>query len=334
MVRQLRKFIFAVTGVVILLAITGIAYQSTSERADAERFPQEGKSIDVGGYKLNLNCTGNGEATVVLESGLEVSAIGWRRVQPEIAKFTRVCSYDRAGYGWSDPGPMPRTVSQIATELHTLLKTSGERPPYVLVGHSFGGLIVRMYNGQYSNEVSGILLVDSTHEEWVEKLPLSIKEMLNDDMKRRERQRLFAPILFRLGISRFMSKRLIESRDVPIGIRKTRYLSLQPKFIDATTSEAESFGEDAQLLKTSGTLGDKPLIVLTAGKGILGMPLSTKDLQDAHDLWVDDLQMRLVHLSTRGKRIMISDSGHMIPFERPDAVISAVRDILTSANLH
>jgi pimeloyl-ACP methyl ester carboxylesterase len=111
--------------------------------------------VDIGGYLLKINCTGNRSPTVILEAGLGDVSIEWSRVQPEIAKFARVCSYDRAGYASSDAGPMPRTSVQIAKELHT---------PYLLVGHSFGGYNVRVFNGNYPGEVTGIVLVDSTQK--------------------------------------------------------------------------------------------------------------------------------------------------------------------------
>ena len=117
----------------LLLSVFAISYQVIEARADARRFHQVGKSVDVGGYKLNIDCTGKGSPTVILVSGLEVPASGWRLVQPRIATFTRVCSYDRVGYGWSEPGPMPSTLSQLANELHALLGYAGEKPPYILV---------------------------------------------------------------------------------------------------------------------------------------------------------------------------------------------------------
>ena len=152
---RLRKIAFAIAAFTLLFMVAGVSYHFIKARADARRFPQEGKSVDVGGYNLNINCTGQGSPTVVLEAGLGVPAISWRAVQPEIAKFTRVCSYDRAGYDWSDPGPMPRTTAQSVNELHTLLQNAGEKPPYVLVGHSVGGTNVRIYNQLYPRRGCG-----------------------------------------------------------------------------------------------------------------------------------------------------------------------------------
>jgi pimeloyl-ACP methyl ester carboxylesterase len=170
----------SIVGAMLIIAVmVGVSYQLIEMRLDARRFPQVGESVDIGGYKLNIDCAGKGSLTTVLESGLEDSGVNWRLVQPEIAKFTRVCSYDRAGYGWSDPGPMPRTSTRIAKELHKLLQNAGEKPPYVLVGHSFGAANVRIYNGLYPSDVVGAVLVDGGPDDL--KLPAGIQRLSDAD---------------------------------------------------------------------------------------------------------------------------------------------------------
>jgi pimeloyl-ACP methyl ester carboxylesterase len=181
----LRAIGLMIAGLVILLAITGASYQAVETRADARRFPQEGKSVDIGGHKLNLNCTGQGSPTVVLEAGLASTSFTWNRVQPGIASFARVCSYDRAGYMWSDFSPLPQTSVEIARELHTLLQNAGEKPPYVMVGHSFGGLDIRVYNGLFPKEVTGMVLPESTHPDLLDRLPPIIKIMSDNAQKQR-----------------------------------------------------------------------------------------------------------------------------------------------------
>src|SRR5215831_5606986 len=147
MLRWLRTAALSLCALVALLAVAGAFYQAIATRLDARNFPETGRLVDVGGYRLKLNCTGSGSPTVILEAGWGGLSVDWRAVQRQIGEFSRVCSYDRAGYGGSDPGPMPRTSLQIATELHALVKNAGEMPPYVLVGHSFGGYNVRVFNG-------------------------------------------------------------------------------------------------------------------------------------------------------------------------------------------
>jgi pimeloyl-ACP methyl ester carboxylesterase len=126
--------------------------------------------VQAGLLKMNIDCAGSGSPTVILEQGGGMPALGWMKVQPQIAQFTRVCSYDRAGYGWSEPGPMPRTVPRMAKELKTLLDASGEKGPYVMAAVSLGGPIVRLYAGLYPKDVAGVILVDASHEDQQERV--------------------------------------------------------------------------------------------------------------------------------------------------------------------
>jgi pimeloyl-ACP methyl ester carboxylesterase len=338
--RWLRNIGVALFCLVALLAITGASYQALETYRDSRRFPKAGRLVDIGGYGLNINCAGQGSPTVVFESGFGGPAMEWRLVQPQVAQFTRVCSYDRAGYGWSDAGPNPRTSAQIAEELHTLLHNAGEEPPYVLVGHSFGGYNVRVFNGLYPNDVAGMVLVDAAHEDQIEKMPANMKKSNEDAAKSAELQLKLAPLLLRLGITRLMIRNLYAetrvSRDI---LDELHYLNLQPKFVQATSAESAAISESANQVRESGNLGDKPLIVLTAGKlrineAQLPKGVTKKDYEDLFDIWVNDLQLREAHLSTRGKRIMVPDSGHIIPFERPDSIVNAVREVCSEVNVH
>jgi pimeloyl-ACP methyl ester carboxylesterase len=268
---------------------------------------------------------------VILESGLGVPAAGWDLVQPEIAKFTRVCSYDRAGYGWSSPGPMPRTTGQIVKELHALLTVSGEKGPYVLAAHSFGGYNVRVYTGQYPAEVAGLVFVDTSHEDQERLMPPSLQKFMTEQRKQLDTQRKLAPILIFFGIARLTagddggSKLSKEFRD------KMKYLQLQSKFIAAAGSEIASFSDSAEEVRRAGNLGDRPLVVLTAGKSAdakdLPPSVPVQEMQAFQKTWTEDLQVREARLSTRGKQIVVPDSTHMIPMERPDAVVAAIREV-------
>jgi pimeloyl-ACP methyl ester carboxylesterase len=322
--RWLLTVALTIAGVLTLALLAGASYQLIGLRIDARRFPQVGKSVDIGGYKININCSGQGSPTVILEAGGGGFSTDWRLVQPEIAKFAHVCSYDRAGFGWSDAGPMPRTSAQIVKELHSLLQRSGEKPPYVLVGQSAGGLHVRIFNGRYPNEVAGMVLVDASHEDYMREMPIDVqKYQKNADRQflREQKLRLF---LVWFGITRLM---------LPRSASWSERLALQPKFVNALSSEyANNFEESARQVRAAGTLGDKPLIVLTAGRDTadpehLPPGITKKDLQDYDHVWIDDLQVREAHLSSRGRQIIVSDSRHNIQFDRPDAVVSAVQEV-------
>src|SRR5581483_7934196 len=146
-----------------MAALAGMVYQARNVRRENALVHPPGQLVDVGGYRLHLYCTGSGSPTVVLDFGLDGSYLDWFYVQPQIAEFARVCSYDRAGYGWSDSSSRPRLPSVMSEELHTLLANAGEKPPYILVGHSFGAFDVRMYAHKFPDEVAGLVLVDGSH---------------------------------------------------------------------------------------------------------------------------------------------------------------------------
>jgi pimeloyl-ACP methyl ester carboxylesterase len=335
-----KRVLLGIVILVVAALFCGALYQAIGSWRDGQRFPQEGRSIALGaafpGVSLSINCTGQsapGVPTVIMDTGLGVPAVGWDFVQPDVAKFARVCSYDRAGYGWSTPGPMPRTSGEIAKELHALLVASGEKPPYVLVAHSFGGYNVRVYTKEYPAEVAGMVLVDTSHEDQNHRMPAALQNFMKKQQEQMEKQRKIAPYLMFFGVARIMASGTDPTGKLPKEfVKKFTYLSLQPKFLDATASEIGSFDQSAEEVKAAGNLGDRPLMVLTAGKtaDLKNLPGGVKqsDLDELRTMWVNDLQVQEMHLSTQGKRQIVTDSTHMIPFERPDTVIAAIRDVV------
>jgi len=329
-IRLLRIAALVLVGLVVLLAIVGATYQSIATHAEARSFPEAGRLVDVGGYRLKLNCTGQGSPTVVLEAGFGDVLVEWKHVQPEIARFSRVCSYDRAGYGGSDPGPMPRTSAKISEELHALLQHAGEQPPYLLVGSSFGGYSVRVFNGKYPDQVAGIVLADATQEDQYELLPAAWGRIYESMVNRCKKQARWAPVFIDLGIARLT---LRSQGD----LGGDSYLILQSKYLEARASELEMIKTSAEQARAAGHIADKPLIVLTGGQNsdsILSSGLSKQDFDDFHRIWVDELQTRLARLSTKGKQIIVPDSGHDIPNDRPDAIVNAVRDLCMATGPH
>src|SRR5687768_4569261 len=157
----------AILGLVLallVLAVLGAIYQAIATKRAERAYPPPGEMVDVGGYSLHINCVGQGSPTVVLDAGSGGFSAQWVRVQQEVSGTTRVCAYDRAGMGWSEMGPEPRDAKQITGELHTLLSEAGIEGPYVLVGHSFGGMYMQTYAARYPDEVAGVALVDSSTE--------------------------------------------------------------------------------------------------------------------------------------------------------------------------
>lgn len=169
--RWLKRIVFALLGLIVLLLIAGLIYQAIGAAADARRFPPPGRLVSVGDYRLHLNCQGTGSPTVILETLAGGVSANWAWIQPELARTTRVCAYDRAGRGWSDPGVPAQDLWGTVSDLHTLLQNAGETGPYVLVGHSIGGLYVRAFAQQYPEETAGIVLIDSAHPEQLVRYP-------------------------------------------------------------------------------------------------------------------------------------------------------------------
>src|SRR5258706_11261874 len=160
------KMVLKVVGAALICTlVVGVVYEQFGRRQDRRRLPQIGRSVDIGGRTLNILCSGGGSPAVIFESPGAGPGLTWEPIQTEIAKFTSTCWYDRAGHGWSDPGPYPRTSAAIASDLHELLRVAAIPPPYVLVGASFGGFPVRVFAGKYKEEVAGVVLVDASHED-------------------------------------------------------------------------------------------------------------------------------------------------------------------------
>jgi pimeloyl-ACP methyl ester carboxylesterase len=252
---------------VVILVVAGCVYQTIGEANDARAFPPPGEMVDVGGYKLHLNCIGQGNPTIVLDTLSGGMSAYWAWVQPEVAKMTRVCSYDRAGRAWSEAGPQPQTLESTARDLHTLLTNAKVAGPYVLVGHSIAGLYVREFQALYPNEVAGIVLVDASHPQQLDRFPALAagnQEGLN--------LTTVAALLSRVGVLRlyFALGGEIDFQDLP---RKEHdevaaFFST-PRYFESQRAETiagtQLFADGHAL----GTLGDLPLIVITAGNNTL-----------------------------------------------------------------
>src|SRR5215216_6481063 len=194
-----RGLVWLVAGL-LTLAVIGAIYQVVATQIDQRTYSPPGEMVDVSTHTLHINCLGEGSPTVILEAANLGMSAHWVRVQQQVAKATRVCAYDRAGLGWSERGPEPRDARKISSELHTLLKDAGIEGPYVLVGHSYGGLYVRMYAARYPNQVAGLVLVDSSHPEQFTRSPQG-RAMY----KQTVRLGAVIPWLTRLGVIRLIN---------------------------------------------------------------------------------------------------------------------------------
>jgi pimeloyl-ACP methyl ester carboxylesterase len=327
--RWVKRLFWTFVALLALVAVCGAAFERISEHLDQQRFPQAGRSVNIGRFNLNLNCSGSGKPTVILESGLGIPAIGWQLVQPGIANFARVCSYDRAGYGWSEPGPFPRTSREIALELHALLQAAHVAPPYVLVGHSFGGFNVRLFNFLYPSETVGFVLVDSSQEDQETKMRRSIREENAKELRQLGRMQSVMGFLIDFGIARAVSSRDPEVLSLPANLRQElTYLRLQKKYADAVLSEESSLDDSVDQVRGAGNLDSKPLIVLTAGESVDIPGVPKKDSDQFFADWIGELQPRLARLSRHSRQIVLLNSHHLIPFEQPQAIVDAAHEVI------
>jgi pimeloyl-ACP methyl ester carboxylesterase len=316
-VRGIGRPLAAVAGLIAVLALVGASYEAIAAAGDARRYPPPGQLIDVGGERLHIQCVGTGTPTVVLDAGLGGSSLDWNLVQPSLGRTTRVCAYDRAGMGWSERSPHPRSPHQIADELHTLLTNAGIAGPYVLVGHSLAGKNVRLFALRYPNQVAGMVLVDA-RSEYVD------ANISPAEIQTFQRANAALAFLYRVtrsvGLIRLFGASLWGGPAMP---RETRtegmLLQTSQQGIDAQTAEGLERATDDAQLQAGPSLGDRPLIVLAAGQKV------------AHDpIWAE-AQRRQAALSTNGRLIVAEGSGHTIHWEQPALVIDAVRQVIEQA---
>jgi pimeloyl-ACP methyl ester carboxylesterase len=317
---------------VILLGVGGFFYERAAEANDARRFPPPGQLVDVGGYKLHILCSGQGPVTVVIDAGLGDWSTSWSLVQPDLARYTKVCTYDRAGYGWSDAGPKPRSSQKIANELHVLLTNAGIHGPYVLVGHSFGGFNVREYYHFFPQDVKGVVLVDSSHPEQSKRLPPEIENLLEASMGS---YKVFG-LLERVSLGRVAGSALGLKAPNLEEAQRQAYLAkvLLPQYFQTSVDEYAALPESAAQVSESGKLGSLPIIVLSNGLGManpaeLPANISKTVVDQANQAW-QQMQNELAGLSTQSEHLIAEKSYHNINIEQPASAVSAILRMVQS----
>jgi pimeloyl-ACP methyl ester carboxylesterase len=318
--------------IVILLGGIGRVYQVAAETKDTQQYRPLGKMVDVGGYRLHLHCTGEGSPTVVLESGLGEPALQWALVQERLEKITRVCSYDRAGLGWSDVGPGPRSSQQMVDELHTLLLNGGVEGPYVLVGHALGGFIVRLFAYKYPSETAGILLVASANENDIARMPPEYREMEETYLKSVRSLIRLTPF----GITRIAGNTgLLSSYTNPLtkfspGLR-SKFMALtfyRTQYWVTTLAELSALNESRAQAAATGSLGDLPLVVLSGSPDVSRYP-SGSPVEQIIEMF-QDLQVELASLSTNSIHITCESCDQNIPTTDPEMVLDAINQALAN----
>jgi pimeloyl-ACP methyl ester carboxylesterase len=295
-------------------------------------YPPPGRMVDVGGYRLHLVEEGEGSPTVVIDTGQGDFTLTWRGIVRRVAEFTRVCAYDRAGLGWSETSPEPRTAEVMVEELHALLTRTGVPGPYVLVGASLGGMNVRLYAHTHPDEVAGLVLVDAAHEE-----QFTAPEVREAAQRMEQVVPLVSRVLaglVRSGIPALWPGLLpdvggirarLPAEDVPA---YDAVVAANPKHLLAAAAEIRDLpATRAQMVAADITsLGDRPLVVLRHGREqpMMGPPEVTQALEETFTR----LQEQTARLSTNGRLIVAEESGHAIHLEQPDLVVDAIRQVV------
>jgi len=284
--------------------------------------PPLGQLVDIGGRRLHLICRGEGKPTVLLENGSDGFSIDWALVQPQVAKFARVCTYDRAGFAWSDRGPAINTVEQTMDDLHLLLGTAAITPPYILVGHSIGGLYVRAYQRRYPQEVVGMVLVDATPEE---DLGYSVNGVnkAGIDMSYEDMEAAYAPFLKNAPTPPKPWTEVPEPfTHLPPDLQRARMwaswqwfaqIDMPHSWITAESWKEEFVALHRLRLSRSYVLGDLPLIVLHRGRRT--------------DPVLDKREAEMAQMSHSGLDWVAKESDHFIQLWQPDMVVTAIRQV-------
>ncbi len=297
-------------GLIFALLLAGAIYERAAEAQDARAYPPPGQLVDVGGYRLHLNCTGAGSPTVVIDAGLGDWSTSWGLVQSGVAKVTQVCTYDRAGYGWSDMGPKPRTTQQFVNELHTLLKQANIPGPYVVAGHSYGGYTARLFTHDYPAEVAGVVLIDTTQPSENAQVPVDEKSPTGLPFN----LGAMISVVARVGLVRLAGSPGLGN---PQFMRETEAayeaLSVRPQHVQVALDETLDMAASAVIVRDVRTLGDVPLIVLS--RKIEDTPYS--------QVW-HARQTEMLALSSHSEMLIADKSGHNIQLEQPEAAVGAI----------
>jgi pimeloyl-ACP methyl ester carboxylesterase len=313
----------AILVIVFVLLLAGLIYQSIASRRDREKYPAPGVLVRTDLGQIHLHNTGQGDATVVIEAALGDSSLDWTIVQSKVAQFTRVCTYDRAGLGWSTPAAGVLSSDQIADNLRQALKGARISGPYIFVGHSIGGIYARASARLKFEDVVGLVLVDSAHENQRHRLPPETMKEGTMIKGLASVLRVLAPI----GIPRALKLAdRLQGDNFPDEIRPAAVARMnQSHFFKALFNEVKQVELNTAQTAPPANLGDIPLVVISRGGENPGLPEA--EFERLKQSW-DELQRDLVELSSNSQHIIAEKSGHYIHHDQPDLVVGAIRQLV------
>lgn len=332
-------FYLVTFGVAIACLIAaGMLFQAIGLKRDERRFPAPGRLVDIGGHRLHLYELGSGSPAVVLESGISASSLNWRKVQTEAAKFAHVCSYDRAGLGWSDPCEQACTPASLATQLHALLHNAGVPAPYILVGHSFGGLIVQAFAGLYPDETAGLVFVDPLDPaEWI---PISDEQRgtIRHGIRLSRRGALAA----RLGIVRLCLNLLLAGNRLLPQIAAKLWSGDASQVANRIAGQVRKMPEETWRLVAAHWMNHKSFEAMA--RHFQTLAESARELSQVRQLNIPvtmlvgtqnehpaDSRQYARRLSPETRLIFAEKSGHWIQLDEPELVVNSISEILESA---
>lgn len=330
------KILLAIFSLLMVLTTVGATYQWLQAAADRDKFPPPGILVDVDGLQMHLDCRGSGKPVVILEAGLGFGSSSWSLVHDAMSEHSEICAYDRPGLDWSEPINRIAGAEEVAARLKKLIELSDTEGPYLLLGMSAGGIYVREYFHRYPQDIVGMVLVDSSHEQQGYRLPKF------DATTDGEQILTLCSWLQPLGVVRLADAvtAIFDQLDIPENFRELLRANVnQSHTCSSMLAESQSF--TAELLDTEppAKLGDLPLTVLSQGNEpeaieVLGITAEMSRAQ--REVW-DELQNELTALSDRGQRRIATQSGHVIQLDQPQLVIDAVADMIAElrvAQLH
>jgi pimeloyl-ACP methyl ester carboxylesterase len=329
--RLLRRIALFVGTAVAVTMLSAATYEAAMRRHVMRVFKIPGRLVNVGGgRRIQIDCRGTGSPTVVLESGLDTyGSLSWAAVHDSIAKTTRVCAYSRAGIMWSDPATGPFSSEGVARDLHTALIGSGEAAPWVVVGHSLGGPYAVTFTALYGAEVVGLVFVDGTHPDQFARF----REIAGKSIQPTEDAVALGDALAWTGLVRLLPVGTVPSAwPSDVGRVTPGFL---PTSIHPLRREIRGLSATLASARTAKTLGDRPLVVLTAGRVQTSDALRSMGLTDAQGVQLVEASRKLhddqATWSSRGRHEFVADASHYIQFDRPDVVIRAVREVTDAA---
>ncbi|WP_205693540.1 alpha/beta hydrolase, partial [Cellulomonas sp. IC4_254] len=322
--RRWRRVALAALLAVLVPPAAGAAYEASAARGAAERYPVPGRLVDVGRRSMHLDVRGTGSPVVVLEAGSGETSIGWDAVADALAEHTTVVAYDRAGYAWSDPSPEPRTGDAVVRDLHAALDGAGLPGPYVLVGHSMGGLFARLYAHRHPGDVGGLVLVDARPEDDAR----DTAALLEAEGRPADPPAWALGALQRTGALRLFADELLAGVVDPADQERFLDVVATPAFFAARQDEADRIGSTEDAVRGQD-LGDLPVRVIARGEAqdYAAAGISAGGGAELERIWQQG-QRDMLGLSTDARLVVAEGSGHLVPHDRPDVVVDQVLDVV------